>query len=61
MHVFPRRKTVTTEQALTGQHKGSGEGSWAVMDHTGTAEAEGLQGAAAEPRRPSQPKRGQAG
>lgn len=50
MHMFSCRKTITAEQALTGQCQGPGEGGRALVDHTGPAEAEGLQGAAAESR-----------
>ena len=61
MHVFPCRKTIATEQTLAGQLQGPGEGGRALVDHTGSAEAERLQGAAAESRGASKPKRGQTG
>lgn len=57
------RKTITPEQTLAGQLQGpgQGQGDGASVDHPGPAEAEGLQGATAESRRASQPKRGQTG
>ena len=43
------RKAVVTEQALSGQLTRLGEGGGAPVDHLGSAEAERLQGTAAEP------------